>query len=340
MASDQLQGAEAHNQLVVIFAHHTVNTLDTVIADEQASACTSNDAHGHDVNPGCDLDPRISEPLHLGTDPSPGQSLVSLLDAYPNVVAYVTGHTHQNRITPFPRSDGTTWWQLNTSATADNPNQSRLIEIFDNHDGTLSIITTLLDNASDATAPAAGNASTFAANQLASIGRTFEYNDPQLGAGTGEGQPTDRNAELLLDDPRDGVPNPPGGGQASPTTGAPGTTSCKGKAATIVGTSDADTLTGTNGDDVIAAGAGADKVKGAGGDDLICGSGGNDRLRGGGGEDRLRGGGGDDRLSGGSGSDDLGGGAGKDDLGGGSGSDDCSGGSGHDRARKCEHGGG
>jgi hypothetical protein len=217
----ELDQAQADNKLIVLFGHHPVRSLNTPIADEQASPCTTNDSHGHDVNPGCDLDPRISEPLHFGDGPSPGQTFVSLLSEYPNVIAYVPGHTHEHRITPFARPDGTTWWELNTSATADNPNQSRLLEVFDNHDGTLSIFTSVIDHASDSTAPAAGNASGFNANQLASIGRTFEYNDPQSGTPSGEGEPKDRNAELLLDDPRDGVPNPPGG-EPTPGAGAPG----------------------------------------------------------------------------------------------------------------------
>jgi hypothetical protein len=171
---------------------------------------------------------RSSQPIHLGDDPaSPGQTFVELLEGFPNVIAYVPGHTHEHRLTHFPRQDGTVWWELNTSAVVDHPTQSRLIELFDNQDGTLSIFTNVIDHASDATAPAEGPAGSFDDNQLASIGRTFAYNDPQTGAqggeGEGEGAVEDRNAELLLDDPRDGVPNPPGGDpipDPSPTPGA------------------------------------------------------------------------------------------------------------------------
>ena len=46
--------------------------------------------------------------------------------------------------------------------------------------------------------PAAG----FSAAQLASIGRVLTYNDPQVDVAASAGEPTDRNVELLLDDPR------------------------------------------------------------------------------------------------------------------------------------------
>jgi hypothetical protein len=216
----ELEAASEANKLIVIFGHHPVRSMSTNVPDEAALRCTTNDSHGHDVNPGCDLDPRNSSPVHLGQDQRPGDprvSFVELLEDFPHVLAYVPGHTHEHRLTPFPREDGTAWWELNTSAVIDWPTQSRLIEVFDNQDGTLSIFTTVLDFAADSTAPAAGSASGFEENELASIGRTFAYNDPQNNfSGEGRG-PEDRNAELLLDDPRDGVPNPPGGEGDSPS---------------------------------------------------------------------------------------------------------------------------
>jgi hypothetical protein len=307
----ELDKAQAANKLIVLFGHHPVRSMNTQIVDEQAPQCfAGDDGHGHDANPGCDLDPRVSAPLHLGDDPaSPGRTFVDLIEDYPNVIAYVPGHTHEHRLTPFPREDGTTWWELNTSAVVDHPTQSRLIELFDNADGTLSIFTNVLDFGADSTAPAAGSAAAFDENDLASIGRTLAYNDPQNNF-SGEGAVEDRNAELLLDDPRDGVPNPPGGDQPGGQNPASGT--CKGQQATISGTDGKDTLTGTDGADVIVAGGGKDKVKGGGGNDLICGRGGNDKLKGNDGDDTLRGGGGRDRMSGGPGEDSCGGGARRD----------------------------
>jgi hypothetical protein len=58
-----------------------------------------------------------------------------------------------------------------------------LVQFFDNHDGTLSIFGTVLDHASNATAPSAiSNLIAPDPFQIASIGRTLSYNDPQVGA--------------------------------------------------------------------------------------------------------------------------------------------------------------
>jgi uncharacterized repeat protein (TIGR01451 family) len=213
----ELVAATRAGKLIVIFGHHPVRSMNTEIKDEQAPQCTgADDGHGHDPNPGCDADPRISEPIHLGQDPQPGDprvSFVELLERYPNVIAYVPGHTHENRVTRFIRkndtpatSDDTVWWELNTSAVADHPQQSRLIDIMDNRDGTLSIFSAVVDHASPATAPDGCStpncAAAFGGSQLASIGRTFAYNDPQSGHPNGEGGVQDQNVELLVDDPR------------------------------------------------------------------------------------------------------------------------------------------
>jgi metallophosphoesterase (TIGR03767 family) len=317
----ELDAALAANKYVVIFGHHPVRSLTTEVPDEAAAPCTANDEHGHDVNPGCDLDPRSSTPIHLGDSGS--ESFVSLIDGYQNVLTYVPGHTHENKVTPFRRTNGTVWWELNTSAITDSPQQSRLIDIMDNRDGTISIFSAIADHASPATAPAAGPAGGFDAGQLASIGRTLAYNDHQAGFPAGEGQPVDENVELLIDNPL-------------PTSAD----QCRGKQATIVGSPGDDTIRGTGDRDVIVAEGGDDQIDGGGGNDLICagdgadtvnGEGGNDDIRGEGGRDRARGGGGNDELDGQGGEDDLDGDEGKDNLDGGGGRDELNGGKGGDK---------
>jgi hypothetical protein len=217
----ELDTATAQDKLIVVFGHHPVRSMCAEIVDEQAPPCTGpqhdhGDTPEHDHNPGCDLDPRVSEPIHLGEDPAPGdprESFVELLDQYRHVIGYVAGHTHENNIDPFVRSDGSVWWGIETSATADWPVQHRLIEVFDNRDGTLSIFGTILDHAAAATAPPSGSASGFDSETLAAIGRVFTYNDPQVGPGPtgGQGSLTDRNVELLVQDPRTRFPRPGGG---------------------------------------------------------------------------------------------------------------------------------
>jgi hypothetical protein len=99
-------------------------------------------------------------------------------------------------------------------------------------------------------------------------------------------------------------------------SGAPAT--CRGIAATIVGTDGSDARTGSQGQDVIVALGGNDTLSGLGGNDLICGGAGKDTERGGKGKDSLLGQ------------------KGKDALNGGPGKDLCKGGKGRDSASKCE----
>jgi hypothetical protein len=99
-------------------------------------------------------------------------------------------------------------------------------------------------------------------------------------------------------------------------SGAPAT--CKGIAATIVGTNGSDVRTGSQGQDVIVALGGNDTLSGLAGNDLICGGAGKDTERGGKGKDTLLGQKGKDALNGGP-SRDL-----------------CKGGKGTDTASKCE----
>jgi hypothetical protein len=87
---------------------------------------------------------------------------------------------------------------------------------------------------------------------------------------------------------------------------------CKGKDATLVGTSGKDNIVGTSGNDVIVARGGNDRINAKGGKDLVCAGAGKDKVRGGGGNDRLFGQGGNDVLNGGAGKDVCNGGPGKD----------------------------
>jgi metallophosphoesterase (TIGR03767 family) len=201
----ELAEAEEADELVVLFGHHPIRSLSSPVADEAAPPCTAPDRHGHDVNPGCDLDPRSSQPIHQGAD------LEALLKAAPNVIALVSGHTHENRAAPVAREDGGGFWTIETAAEIDFPHQNRLLEVMDNRDGTLSIFGTVLDNAAPVPTPPSGTAAgALGVAELASIGRLIGYNDPQaasaidkgeIGAG-GLGRREDRNVELLLRDPR------------------------------------------------------------------------------------------------------------------------------------------
>jgi metallophosphoesterase (TIGR03767 family) len=199
----ELEAATARNELIVAFGHHATGSLTADLADEEAADCSEPDEHGHDTNPGCDRDPRSSEPIHLG------EELAQLFLAHPHVVAYVAGHSHENRVAPFTAEGGSGFWEIKSPAISDWPPQQRLVELMENCDGTLSIFGTMLDHDAPVDAPPAGPAGGFSPAELASIGRVLTYNDPQGRNEDAAGEPTDRNVELLLDDPRTTRPADP-----------------------------------------------------------------------------------------------------------------------------------
>ncbi len=186
----ELAAAEERRQLVILFGHHPIRSLTNGARDEAAGDCAARAVTG----PGCDLDPRDSRPLRLGGD------LRALLLSHPNVIAYVAGHTHENRVTAFERPGGGGFWGIETASEIDWPIQSRLLEVMDNRDGSLSIFGTLVDHGGAVDTPAPGTASLgFSPETLAALGREFAYNDPQVGIEDGaEGRPADRNVELLV----------------------------------------------------------------------------------------------------------------------------------------------
>jgi metallophosphoesterase (TIGR03767 family) len=199
------------DRLVVVFSHHTVETMNN--------------------------------PIVFVDDPQPrvlGPQVRDLLLRFPNVVAWVNGHTHRNTITPFPRPDGGGgFWQVNTAAHIDFPCQSRLLEVVDNRDGTLSIFGTLLD----AAAPLSYGGQLGGTTALASLARELSANDPQDGrSDASRGAVEDRNVELLVKAPfaraRTAPPTrvqqeppPPVSGEPLPATGGGSLAAAAGAAA-------------------------------------------------------------------------------------------------------------
>src|SRR5437868_11230728 len=77
-----------------------------------------------------------------------GPQLEALLHRFPNVILWLNGHTHRNRATPHPDPTGRTsgFWEVTTCSLLDWPAQARLVEIVSNHDGTLSVLCTMVDH--------------------------------------------------------------------------------------------------------------------------------------------------------------------------------------------------
>ncbi len=133
------------------------------------------------------------------------RSLLALLQRYPGVIAYVAGHEHRNRVTPYFRREGRGGlWEILSASSIDFPGQARLIELMDNRDGTLSVFGTLVDHDAPLRPPPSGTpAAGMTETDLASLSRALAANGPVARfAASARGQRRDRNVELLLRDPR------------------------------------------------------------------------------------------------------------------------------------------
>jgi hypothetical protein len=145
-----------------------------------------------------------------------GADLVATLQKHPHVVLWVNGHTHRNDVIAHPGAGGG-FWEVNTAAHIDFPHQSRIVEIADNGDGTLSIFGTIVDADAPLTISAAASyAAPGTPAALAGLARELGANDPQNRTepsnlqGGRRGTPEVRNVELL-------VATPPGFGLGSPS---------------------------------------------------------------------------------------------------------------------------
>jgi metallophosphoesterase (TIGR03767 family) len=137
------------DRLIFLFGHHTVETLTKLTPAGQGKGTTD---------------------------------FLNLLLRFPNVVAYVCGHTHANNIWQWKFSAAPTnrngFWEINTASHIDWPIQSRLIEVAEEN-GVLSLFTTLVD----ANSPLTYNGDLSTPMALASLARELAANDPQEVAG-------------------------------------------------------------------------------------------------------------------------------------------------------------
>lgn len=177
-------------RLVVLFSHHNLGTIENAIPDPVAP-----------------LDPRMGR-----------EAVLAVLRRFPQVVAWVNGHTHVNRVNPVPDPTGATggFWEITTAAHIDFPEQSRVVELVDNGDGTLSIFATVLEHAGAASVDLDDRTPL----GLASLSRELSANDPQTDRIGKLGAPTDLNVELLLRAPFDLSTLGAGGSPATTTTTA------------------------------------------------------------------------------------------------------------------------
>lgn len=161
---------ETEEKAIVVFSHHTSDTMDNPL-----------------VATGGDVPPRVL-----------GDEVVEFLLTQSNVIAWVNGHTHANRIKSHERDDGAGgFWEINTAAHIDYPQQARLIEIVNNRDGTTSIFSTVIDHGG----PIRFDGDLESPTSLAALSREVSLNDWQVDTDSKIGAADDRNVELLVATP-------------------------------------------------------------------------------------------------------------------------------------------
>ena len=164
--------AASTDRLVMVFSHHTSETMTNPLVGTGADAAT-----------------RVL-----------GDAVLAELLAHDQVIAWINGHTHKNQVWPRPRTGGAGkggLWEINTASHIDWPSQSRIIEVADNRDGTLSLFTTVVDHAG----PAAYGGRTSDSTHLAGLARELAANDWHNRGDGYRGTPQARNVELVLPAP-------------------------------------------------------------------------------------------------------------------------------------------
>lgn len=164
------------DRLVTLFSHHGLRSLHNPNQSPDPNEPSSNDL------------PRIL-----------ADEVEALVHRFPNVIAWVDGHTHDNVIEARPDPSGRTpgFWDIGTAAHIDWNCQSRVIELAVRVDGTISIFCTMLDHDAPPDPRRANGVL-----RIASIHRELSANDYQAGfGGDGAGTAADRNVELTLPGP-------------------------------------------------------------------------------------------------------------------------------------------
>ena len=176
------------DERVIVFAHHTLRTI----------RWPNPDPTEQDVHYGQRVDRRGGQPQN----PATTETVEELFCKNPAVIAYVSGHEHENFVEehtcpedgPAPAPGPGHFYELSTAAHVDFPQQSRLIEVVRLPSGGEALVATMLDHAAP---PRVGQAAGDQVLRLASIGREIAYNDYQGNRGA-RGARSDRNVVLPL----------------------------------------------------------------------------------------------------------------------------------------------
>lgn len=167
-----LKECVAQNKLAIVLSHHNSLTLGNTAESV--------------FQPG--------EPLIHADE------FIAMLLTYPNLIAWLNGHTHTNTIKahrPQNTQGPGGFWEVTTASCIDYPQQQQVVDICDNRDGTMSIFAITLDHAS----PAQWRTGDLSQTGIASLSRELASNDWTATPLALIGSELDRNVELVLPSP-------------------------------------------------------------------------------------------------------------------------------------------
>jgi hypothetical protein len=142
---NELAAGQAANQLMIIAAHIPFNPYKSLVT--QPSQVASSPPF---------MSLFIPEPYPGATSVVDDATLLTTLQAYPNLILWLAGHRHMNTVTPQVCATDPTrsFWEVETSSLRDFPQQFRTFNIYRNGDNTVSIVVTNVDPAVAGVSPA------------------------------------------------------------------------------------------------------------------------------------------------------------------------------------------
>jgi metallophosphoesterase (TIGR03767 family) len=162
--------SDVEDRLVVLFSHHPLSSFD-----------------------------KDEPPSDSGPPPLNRTGVLDLLSRFPNVIAWMNGHIHKHRVTPHEgRHEKGGFWEITTASLIDYPQQSRIVEVLDNGDGTLSIVATLLDHSTPESVVHEGTQNP---QSLAALSLELAGNRPGLDRDERLGRDVDQNVDLIVKRP-------------------------------------------------------------------------------------------------------------------------------------------
>ncbi len=146
---NELQAGQNNNQLMIIAAHIPFNVYTNLVTDPSQVVLNPQRMHLFLPTP-------FSVVNDYPTSSGTSQSLLDILQGYPNLIMWIAGHRHMNTVTPqiHPTDPTRSFWEVETSSLRDFPQQFRTFKIYRNANNTVSITITNVDPAVSTASPA------------------------------------------------------------------------------------------------------------------------------------------------------------------------------------------